>query len=366
MNSPHRIIATDLDEIAARAAEDLPYFDGKRVLVTGGAGFLLSYLVDTLAARARERRIRGLTGPSVVVADSFRTGSTSRLAHLASNEDVTLHEVDITRPASFGALGSSFDVVVHGASIASPPTYRELPIETIEANAIGTLALLRAYAGDALDRFVLLSSSEVYGDPDPAFVPTKETYEGRVSFTGPRACYDESKRLAETIAVTFHRTRGTKVRIVRPFNVYGPGMKLDDGRVVPSLARDALANRDLVLHSDGRPTRSFCYVTDFVASLLCVVVRGADGEPYNVGDDRLELPMRSLAETIRRVSGTSGGVLVRRSEDRDYLTDNPHRRCPDLAKLHALGGPRASVALEDGIGRYLAWARDVSLPESRS
>src|SRR6185436_5931917 len=145
-----------------------------------------------------------------------------------------------------------------------------------------------------------------YGDPDPRFVPTPETYEGRVSCTGPRACYDESKRLAETIAMTYFRTHGAPVRIVRPFNVYGPGMRLDDGRVVPSLVRDARSGAGLGLHSDGSPRRSFCYVTDFTVNLLRVIVGGADGEAYNVGDDRSEISMAELANGIVSASDATG------------------------------------------------------------
>ena len=202
---------------------------------------------------------------------------------------------------------------------------------------------------------MLLSTSEIYGDPEPAHVPTPETYPGLVSSTGPRACYDESKRFAETLAVTYFRTYGTPVRIVRPFNVYGPGLRHDDGRVVPSLVDDARRGRDLVLHSDGRPRRSFCYVTDFIVSLLRVIARGVDGEAYNVGDDREEISMRELADRIRAVTKAPGRVVVRASTDPDYLTDNPQRRCPDLTKLRALGGSMPCVSLEEGLARYVRW-----------
>jgi nucleoside-diphosphate-sugar epimerase len=145
------------------------------------------------------------------------------------------------------------------------------------------------------------------------------------------------------------------VRIVRPFNVYGPGLRPDDGRVVPSLVADARSGRDLVLHSDGRPRRSFCYVTDCIVSLLRVITRGADGEAYNVGDDREELSMRELAERIRAVTHARGRVVVRPSTDPDYLTDNPQRRCPDLTKLRRLGGSPPCVTLDEGLARYARW-----------
>jgi dTDP-glucose 4,6-dehydratase/UDP-glucuronate decarboxylase len=275
----------------------------------------------------------------------------SRLAHLAAHPRVELRALDVATLA----LTEPFDVMVHGASIASPVAYRRMPLRTMEVNALGTWALLRAAEGRRLDAFVLLSTSEIYGDPDPAHVPTPETYPGLVSSTGPRACYDESKRFAETLALAYFRTYATPVRIVRPFNVYGPGMRPDDGRVVPSLVDDARRGRDLVLHSDGRPRRSFCYVADFVVALLRVLARGADGEAYNVGDDREEISMRELADRIRAVARARGRVVVRPSDDPDFLTDNPQRRCPDLAKLRALGGSMPCVVLEDGLGRYMRW-----------
>jgi dTDP-glucose 4,6-dehydratase/UDP-glucuronate decarboxylase len=230
-----------------------------------------------------------------------------------------------------------------------------MPLRTLEVNALGTWALLRAVQDRSVQAFVLLSTSEIYGDPDPAHVPTPETYPGRVSSTGPRACYDESKRFAETLALTYFRTYGTPVRIVRPFNVYGPGLRHDDGRVVPSLVDDARRGRDLVLHSDGRPRRSFCYVTDFIVSLLRVITRGADGEAYNVGDDRDEISMRELADRICAVVKAPGRVVVRPSTDPDYLTDNPQRRCPDLTKLRALRGSMPCVTLDEGLTRYVRW-----------
>lgn len=352
------VIRNDLDEIARRAEQDLQRLEGTRVLVTGGAGFLMSYLVDVLAARADSTGTN--EAPRVVVVDDFTTATRDRLSHLASHPCVEIRDCD----ASTLELAESFDVIVHGASIASPVAYRRMPLRTLEVNALGTLALLRAVRARSLDpavrdrsldAFVLLSTSEIYGDPDPTHVPTPETYPGLVSSTGPRACYDESKRFAETLAVTYFRTYGTPVRIVRPFNVYGPGLRPDDGRAVPSLVDDARRGRDLVLHSDGRPRRSFCYVTDFIVSLLRVITRGADGEAYNVGDDRAEISMRELADRIRAVTQAPGRVVVRASTDPDYLTDNPQRRCPDLTKLRALGGSMPCVPLEEGLARYVRW-----------
>jgi dTDP-glucose 4,6-dehydratase/UDP-glucuronate decarboxylase len=356
MTPGRTVIEDDLHEIAQRAASDLRALDGKRVLVTGGAGFLLSYLVDALAARTNATGRDAM--PRIVVVDDFTTGGRDRLAHLAAHRGVELREVD----ASTLVLDEAFDIVVHGASIASPVAYRRMALRTLEVNALGAWTLLRSVEGRPLDAFVLLSTSEVYGDPEPAHVPTPETYPGRVSPTGPRACYDESKRFAETLATTYFRTHGTPVRIVRPFNVYGPGLQSDDGRVIPSLVADARGGRDLVLHSDGHPRRSFCYVTDFIVSLLRVITRGANGEAYNVGDDREELSMRELAERVRAVTRAPGRVVLEPSTDPDYLTDNPQRRCPDLTRLRTLGGSPPAVSLETGLARYVRWLAEREVP----
>jgi UDP-glucuronate decarboxylase len=343
------VIRNDLREIARRAADDLRVLAGKRVLVTGGAGFLMSYLVDLLAQHGESAS--RTTAPRVVVVDNFTTARRSRLAHLASDPNVELRERDV----STLELAEPFDVIVHGASIASPVVYRRMPLRTLEVNALGTWALLRAVRDRPLDAFVLLSSSEVYGDPEPAHVPTPETYPGRVSATGPRACYNESKRFAETLSLEYFRAYGVPVRIVRPFNVYGPGLPPDDGRVVPDLMDAARRGANLVLHSDGAPRRSFCYVTDFLVSMLRVITRGGNGEAYNVGDDREEITLRELAERVRRVTRAAGQVIVQPSTDPDYLVDNPQRRCPDLTKLRALGGANPCVSLEEGLARYARW-----------
>lgn len=347
----------DLTELQEVAESDIAALDGKRVLVTGGAGFLLAPFVEALVERARANRGRG---PEVVVADNFVTGARGRLAAVHGDPAFRLVDADVRDADSVRDLGSDYDVVVHGASIASPPAYRARPVETIEVNVLGTMHLLRGLDPRRGTRFVLVSTSEVYGDPDPSAVPLREDYEGRVSCTGPRACYDESKRLAETYALAHHRARSVPVRIVRPFNVYGPGFPLDDGRVLPCLVRDALAGSDLVLHSDGTPRRAFCYVTDFLSGFLRVVVAGADGQPYNVGNDQEEVSMRELAERLARVHGGGLRVRIAASGDADYLRDNPQRRSPDLTRLRALGVATPRVPLDAGLARYLAWAREVS------
>jgi dTDP-glucose 4,6-dehydratase/UDP-glucuronate decarboxylase len=206
---------------------------------------------------------------------------------------------------------------------------------------------------------VFFSSSEIYGDPAAEAIPTPETYRGNVSCTGPRACYDEAKRFGETLCVTYAGAKGVAVKIVRPFNNYGPGLKISDGRVVPDFARDILAGRDIIMLSDGSPTRTFCYVTDAVAGYYKVLVRGRPGEAYNIGIDAPEISVadvaRRMAETARELFDYRGEVRLGCPDEAAYLADNPTRRCPVIDKARDELGFRPHVPIEEGIRRSLVW-----------
>jgi dTDP-glucose 4,6-dehydratase/UDP-glucuronate decarboxylase len=213
---------------------------------------------------------------------------------------------------------------------------------------------------------IVMSSSEIYGDPDPAFIPTSEEYRGNVACMGPRACYDESKRMSETLAWTYHRVHGVSVKLIRPFNVYGPGFRLDDQRVLPDLFTAVLHRKPIVMLSDGRPSRSFCYVTDAIRGIITVMVEGEGGEAYNVGNDEVEVSMANLAERVSATAaelmgGNASPVIFQTSGDTDYLTDNPQRRCPDLKKLRAVEGWAPTVPLAEGLKRTLTYYRELGL-----
>ncbi len=347
MTALSSVTQADVEEIRTRAEASLARFAGRRVLVTGGEGFLPSYLVDALLAA----NDGGLSPAcNVVCMDNRATSDPSRLAHRDGREDFALVVHDATRPLD---LAGPVDVVVHAASIASPTWYRERPLETIDVNVTGTRRMLDLARDKQSSRFVFFSSSEIYGDPPPDRVPTTEDYWGNVSCTGPRACYDESKRLGETLATTYHRLYGLPVTIVRPFNVYGPRLRLDDRRVVPDFVRDALECRQITVHSDGRVTRSFCYVTDAVVALLHLLVRDDACEAYNIGNDQ-EVSIAHLAALVDEVAGNGLGVRYEASDDPAYLTDNPSRRAPDLTKLRAAIDWKPRVSLREGIARTLA------------
>jgi dTDP-glucose 4,6-dehydratase/UDP-glucuronate decarboxylase len=347
------IIRTDVESITDQFRDELQQMDGTTVVITGAAGFLCSYFVDVLAFAGQALFSRGCR---VVAVDNFQTGLPIRLEHLRRARGIEVRSHDARQPME---IEGSVEWIVHGASIASPVFYRRFPLETIDVNVTGTRLMLEL-ARRGARAMLYLSSSETYGDPAPEAIPTPETYWGNVSFTGPRACYDESKRLAETLCTTYFRLYGTPVKIVRPFNVFGPGQRLDDGRIIPDLLSAALERRPLRLYSDGRATRSFCYVSDAIRAMLRVLFSGADGEAYNIGNDMQETTIGQIAETMSEVAGEPPlPVIYERSADPHYLVDNPQRRCPDLTKLRALQGWTPRVTAREGLHRTLESYREI-------
>jgi nucleoside-diphosphate-sugar epimerase len=207
--------------------------------------------------------------------------------------------------------------------------------------------------------FLFFSSSEIYGDPPAEAIPTPETYRGNVSCTGPRACYDEAKRFGETLCVNFAQHLGLPIAIARPFNNYGPGLKITDRRVLPDFARDIMSGRDIVLLSDGSPRRTFCYIADAITGYYKVLLRGRPGEAYNIGTETPEISIAEVAESMARIArqlfGYEGRVIRGASDDPNYLIDNPDRRCPTITKARVDLGYEPRIALEEGLTRALVW-----------
>jgi dTDP-glucose 4,6-dehydratase/UDP-glucuronate decarboxylase len=298
----------------------------------------------------------------MTILDNFARGMPGWIQSLGDQEELRLIKHDVTDPLP-DDLGV-FDFVVHGAGIASPGLYRQIPIQTMDANVGGLRRLLDAaidwnQPGQPPSRLLFYSSSEIYGDPIQSAIPTPETYRGNVSCTGPRACYDESKRFGETLTVNFAQVHDLQATIVRPFNNYGPGMKINDGRVIADFCKSIIENRDIVMFSDGSPTRTFCYVADAVVGYYKVLIRGHAGEPYNIGVSEPEISIAGLASMVvaagRDLFDYQGDVVMAPSSEEDYLTDNPLRRCPDVTKARNQLGYEPSIGLDEGIRRTLTW-----------
>ncbi|MGY2078772.1 NAD-dependent epimerase/dehydratase family protein [Modestobacter sp. SYSU DS0657] len=361
------VVVQDLDHICAGLSEEFAQMSGHRLLIVGGAGFLGHYLVQ---AAVHWNATSGAEPIDILVYDNYSRGVPDWLSRLEGTPNLTLQVFDITGPLPED-LGH-VDYVVHAASIASPTYYRMHPIETMDANVNGLRSLLeyaleQKRAGTPLRGFLFYSTSEIYGDPTPENIPTPETYRGNVSCTGPRACYDESKRYGETLCVNFAQQHGLPVTVARPFNNYGPGLKISDGRVISDFARDILADRDIVMLSPGTPTRTFCYVADAVIGYYKILVRGRPGEAYNIGTETPEISIAELADRMvaqaRTQFGYSGSVVRGTSEDADYLVDNPNRRCPVITKAREELDYEPGIALDEGLRRALVWYRGNSTAE---
>lgn len=307
----------DSREICAEA----PRFDGKRVLVTGAAGFLGKWLCYTL---------RDLGADVIRVDVNPRDG---------------VDGLDVSLPGALRGLRA--DYILHAAGNASPRTYRAKPLETLEVSHSGTRNVLDCAHNSPGSRTVVFSSSEIYGDP--TVVPTPETYRGNVDCLGPRACYDEGKRVAETITRIYAERFGVHACIVRPFNVYGPGMSLEDYRVLPNIARALSRDEEIVIYGTGQQTRTFCYVTDAIRAVLALMVHGESGEAYNVGNSGPEVTMEQLARKCLAVTGRHVPIVLR-DPPASYPGDEPQRRCPDLSKISRWYAPR--VGLDDGLRRF--------------
>ncbi|MEO3770755.1 NAD-dependent epimerase/dehydratase family protein [Micromonospora sp. B9E7] len=312
---------------------------GHRILVTGGAGFVPSHLVDVLIAR----------GCTVVALDNFVTGSKENVAHLLDRPTFTLVEADISEglPTHHPAMAERFDAILHMASPASPTDFAQLPVEILRVGSVGTLHLLERAVADGA-RFLMASTSEAYGDPKEH--PQRETYWGNVNPIGVRSVYDEAKRFSEAATMAYHRYRGLDAAIVRIFNTYGPRMRPDDGRAIPTFISQALRGEPITVHGTGNQTRSICFVEDLVRGILLLLDSTETG-PVNCGTEH-ELSMRQLAELIVSLSdSTSKVTYVTRS------SDDPEMRRPDLTLARELLGYEPTVAPEDGLRRTIEYFR---------
>lgn len=355
-----QLLQTDLDGLCASLQGEFAQLAGKRLLITGGAGFLGYYLVQAVLHWNQHRP--GSESIEVTVWDNYVRGVPNWLVQLEGRPGLTVEKYDLIQPLPTEMRDYQF--IIHAAGIASPQYYRARPLETMDANINGLRSLLeysrrQADRGRSVEGLLFYSSSEIYGDPPADQIPTPETYRGNVSCTGPRACYDESKRYGETMSVVFARQYGVPVKIARPFNNYGPGLKIADRRVIPDYCRSVLRGEPIVMYSDGSPTRTFCYAMDAVNGYYKVLVRGRGGEPYNIGAEQPEISMLDLARTIARLGGELLGrevpVVRQRSPEQDYLVDNPNRRCPSIAKAREELGFEPAVSLEEGLRRTLVW-----------
>jgi dTDP-glucose 4,6-dehydratase len=306
-----------------------------RALVTGGAGFIGSHLCERLLA----------DGVAVVCMDNLITGDLANIEHLFGRKDFVFAHHDVT---NFIHVSGRLDYLLHFASPASPIDYLELPIQTLKVGALGTHKAL-GLAKQKNARFLLASTSEVYGDP--LVHPQREDYWGNVNPVGPRGVYDEAKRFAEAMTMAYQRTHGVQTRIVRIFNTYGPRMRLNDGRVLPAFMSQALSNQPLTVFGDGSQTRSFCYVDDLVEGIMRLL-RSDEREPVNIGNPT-EMTILQFGEAVKRATGSNAPFAFK-----PLPVDDPKVRRPDIGKAQrVLGGWSPKVALDEGLRRTTDYFR---------
>ena len=306
-----------------------------RVLVTGAAGFLGSHLCDRLLAEGHE----------VIGLDNLITGNIRNIEHLSGNSSFQFIKHDVTE---YIFLSGPLDALLHFASPASPIDYLELPIQTLKVGALGSHKAL-GLAREKGARFLVASSSEVYGDP--LVHPQKEDYWGNVNPIGPRGVYDEAKRFGEALTMAYHRSHGVDTKIVRIFNTYGPRMRAKDGRVVPAFITQALAGRPLTIFGDGEQTRSFCFVADLIDGIYRLLLSDLN-EPCNIGNPA-EMTIKQFAETVIRLTGSQSELTYE-----PLPTDDPKVRQPDIGQAREKLGWEPKVTLEEGLAKTIEFFRE--------
>src|SRR5574344_405450 len=352
------ILKEDIDYTFNRLSDvERVKFKDSTILITGCGGFLGYYFMHFFDAKAE---LLGLK--KVIALDNFMLGFPEWIKKLEKKSLFDIRKFDIIKDKIETVPGAErADFIIHMASIASPMFYRQYPIETLDANIWGLRSLLDFYGEKSIKGLLFYSSSELYGNPDSAHVPTSEEYYGYVCATGPRACYDESKRFGETMCMLFAQRYNMPVGVARPFNNYGPGMRINDKRVPADFALAIKENRNIEILSNGSPTRTFCYIADSIAGYLKILLHGKY-DYFNIGIEAPEISVSMLAEIYveagREIFDYTGKVIYAKSNDSEYLTNNPQRRCPDISKARRVLGYDPAVLVRLGVRRFLQFIKE--------
>ena len=341
------LLDSDIDEIVERI-DSKNELQGKTILMTGARGFLGRYFVHVI-----KKVNSNFKRPVKFIGIDNQITSGVLGSDISEDSNITLIEHDIIKNLK---IKEDIDYVIHAAGIASPHYYREFPLETLDVAINGTRHMLEL-SKEKNAKFTFFSSSEVYGDPNPENIPTPEEYRGNVSTLGPRSCYDEGKRVGETLCHIYQENFGVSTNIIRPFNFYGRGMQEKDYRVLPNFGSRIKSQLPLKIYGRGNQTRTFCYITDAITGLFKVVIDGHDGEVNNIGNPNPEISMIGLAETIKEILGTSVEYEIIDYPD-SYPSDEPNRRCPSIKKAIEHINYNPSVILEEGLKRFFQWTNE--------
>ncbi len=347
LDATRRVIDADMALIHDSLLDRLDTLQGKTLLLTGAAGMLPAYIAETVGWLNRHRFSRDC---HLIALVRSPISEGSRLAHLMGRPDVTFLVQDVRDPID---IAGRVDFVIHAASRASPRSYLEDPLDAIDANTSATRRLLELAREKRCESVLFFSSAEIYGEVPADRVPTPESYAGNLDCTSPRAIYAESKRFGETLCATYWRQFGVRVKMVRPFHVCGPGMRLGDGRVVADFLRDRVESRPIRVLGGGSALRTFCYLADATIGFFQALLSNHDGESFNIGDDREVVSIRELAEVVAGLDSPRLEVMIATDSPPDHLKGSPSRAYPDLTKARMLLGYRPETTLREGLSRTL-------------
>ncbi len=347
-------IEPDIEEICKEISKEKPTIEGKTIFIAGIAGFLGRYFAEVIDKLNKNFD----TKINLIGADNFvSSGQLGEYVEKYEKKWFKFIKVDLTEYNNFEFLKENIDYVVHAAGIASPAQYKKRPIETYNVAINGSKSLLDL-ALTKKSRYTFFSSSEIYGDPDSNNIPIKESYKGYVSCLGPRACYDESKRASETLSYIYNEYKNLHTNIIRPFNVYGPGMQKTDFRVMPNFAFNIKDDLPLEIYGSGNQTRTYCYISDALKGFLKVILMGSNGEAYNIGNPDPEISVNDLAGIFKKVSNKKVKILLKDYPD-TYPADEPNRRCPSIEKAKNHLNYHPNISLDDGVLRLLNWSENL-------
>ena len=334
----------DIENILDLTKRFKQYFGGKKILLTGGNGFLGKYITEIFYRynQLNSKQIK------LIVVDNLITGEKNVLQSKYSG--FKFLKRDACKPfKNFEKV----DLILHAAGIASPYYYRKKPLETLNVAIEGTKNVLEL-AKESNSKLVFFSSSEVYGDPAIDKIPIKESYRGNVSSTGPRACYDESKRVGETLCYIYNTYFHVHTNIIRPFNIYGPGMSNNDYRVLPNFINNIVNDNKLLVYGSGKQTRTYCYISDAINGILRIMKYGKSGEIYNIGNSKPEISVLDLTKKLSKLSSKKIEYKIINYPS-SYPEDEPQRRCPDLSKAKKHLNFNPNISIEEGLRKYLQW-----------
>lgn len=353
MKPEQKIINEDILKVVEALGDEFKKLSGKTLLISGANGLLASYLIDTVAFLNNKKilnkpcKVFGLDRSDIKKGD--------RLSHLLGDSHIKLIKHDMTQPRRFN---QTIDYIIHAAGCSAPAIFQAEPLATVDVNVKGVRWLLDLAREKNSKSFLYFSSGEIYGNPPPEYIPTSETYNGNVSSLDLRACYTESKRLSETLCIIYYRKYNVPVKIVRPFVIYGPGLELKDRRVMADFMRSGINNEPIEMLSEGKDTRSYCYISDATTAFWRVLFSDQNGEVFNIASDKEEISIKYLADLVHELCHINTPVKTpdtKSNKEVGFLKEAPHRVCPDITKIRKMFSYEPKVDIKEGLKRTINW-----------